>query len=85
MQCYAAKDVERGKEFCSANFDPEEELENFLLCYESIPVFTMQYCQLKYKTDSESKIDCFRNKARLTLDQNYCDTLYPILEGSNGA
>ena len=61
MQCYAARNVERGKEFCNANFDPEVDLASFLLCYESIPVFTMEYCQLKFKSDVVSKINCFRD------------------------
>ena len=44
MQCYAARNVDRGKEFCNSNFDPEKDVNNFLLCYESIPLYTMQYC-----------------------------------------
>ena len=51
MQCYAVKNVDRGREFCNSNFDPEKDLENFLLCYESIPVYSMEYCQLKHPKD----------------------------------
>jgi hypothetical protein len=68
MQCYSGKNIKKGIEFCDSNFDPEEDSKNFLLCYESIPAFNMEYCQLKYERDIVSKIDCFKNKAKLTLD-----------------
>ena len=51
MQCYSGRNVEKGVEFCDSNFDPIEDKKNFLLCYETIPAFTMKYCQIKYEKD----------------------------------
>jgi hypothetical protein len=44
MQCYASKSVSRGVEFCNANFDLKKEMQYWLLCYESIPVYDFEYC-----------------------------------------
>ena len=38
MQCYGTKNVAKGEQFCLQNFDPVENLEAMLLCYESIPL-----------------------------------------------
>jgi hypothetical protein len=85
MQCYASKNVPRGKEFCNSNFDPETELEYWLICYEGIPVYTFEYCQLKHRGGKvDDKIKCFRNKAQLTLDAQFCNSKHPIEPGSDG-
>jgi hypothetical protein len=78
MQCYAGKSVERGEEFCVANFDKKTEKDLLLLCYELIPLFTMDYCRLKYAKDPDAKVDCFKNKAKVILDKPFCDSLNPI-------
>jgi hypothetical protein len=84
MQCYAIKNVARGIEFCNSNFDYKTEEANWILCYESIPVFTATFCQIKHRLNQMAMIDCMRNKAKLVLDQNYCDSLHPLLEGADG-
>ena len=68
MQCYASKNVERGEEFCVTNFDPKTERNVFLECFEGIPLFTHTYCKIKFDNDPDAKIDCYKDKARLTLN-----------------
>lgn len=86
MQCYAQKKVARGEEFCTSNFDANnrDEFVDLMECYESIPLYTMNYCSLKYVRDPILKIDCFINKAGQTLDKAYCDKENPIVEGLDG-
>ena len=86
MQCYAQKNVPRGEEFCTSNFNAtlRDEFEPLMECYESIPLYTMNYCSLKYKRDPVLKLDCFLNKAKAILDQKYCDDEHPIVEGLDG-
>ena len=84
MQCYASKNVERGEEFCVSNFDPKIEREVFLDCFEGIPLFTFSYCKVKFDNDPDAKIDCFKNKAGLTLNQEYCDRPNPLIDPKDG-
>jgi hypothetical protein len=84
MQCYASKDVPRGEKFCTSNFDPIIERDTFLECFEGIPLFTFGYCKVKYGDSPDDKMDCFRNKAGLTLDQAYCDDPLPLEDVADG-
>jgi len=84
MQCYSSKNVPRGEEFCLANFDPKKEREVFLECFETIPLYTADYCQVKYDRDPDQKVDCFKNKAGLVLDKGYCDNKFPLLLVEDG-
>lgn len=84
MQCYASKNVPRGVEFCISNFDPKKEREVFLECFETITLFTSEYCQVKYDRDPDEKVNCFRDKAGLLLDKAYCDIKYPLEDVTQG-
>ena len=72
MQCYGTKNVAKGEQFCLQNFDPVENLEAMLLCYESIPLLNQNYCDIKH-TDNSELVACYRENAKLTLDKAFCD------------
>ena len=50
-----------------------------MLCYENIPLFNKNYCDLKH-TDNTELVTCYRENAKLTLDKSFCDLQYPIPE-----
>lgn len=68
MRCYQSKEVPRGEEFCLSNTETDQEL---VTCYESIPIFNQNYCDLKY-LEKEPKLKCYREKAKLVLDREFC-------------
>lgn len=72
MRCYKGRDVPRGEQFCLSYFNTTKDL---ITCYEDIPIYTKNYCDLKY-VEKTPKLDCYRNKANLVLDEAYCNRQY---------
>ena len=71
--------------------DLENQIQNgnltqLIQCYENHEVeFDKRYCDVKFEfennsSESEQLLDCYVNKAHLTVDRAICDEVYKVDE-----
>ena len=84
MQCYGTKGVSKGEEFCTSNFNEVTELALLLECYESIPIFTKNYCRLKNENPESDNYaalrKCYTENAKVELNRAFCDDQYLMVK-----